>query len=381
MAIHNLPQLKDAGDLAGTRVLVRASLNVPIGEGDEVLNQFRLMRGLPTIKYLTSQGAKVILMGHIGRDPEETLLPVYRHLLRHFDLSFTYDVTGEETQSCVSGMQDGQVVLLENLRQDPRERENDPGFARELADLADVYVNDAFSVSHRVHTSIVGVPQYLPAYAGLSFVHEYEELTKAMHPPEPSLFILGGAKFDTKLPLIEEYLKIYDHVFVGGALANDLFKAQGHEVGSSLVSDTDLSDGHLLRQQNLLLPVDVIVSGEDGAYITTPDDVDSNEIILDAGPETVEMLGEYIKDAKTVLWNGPLGNYEVGCDEATHGVARSIAASSAYSVIGGGDTVASIEALDLQDKFSFLSTAGGAMLKFLEHGTLPAIEALIKSHE
>ena len=381
MAMHNLPRLKDAGDLAGTRVLVRASLNVPIGEGDEVLNQFRLMRGLPTIKYLTCQGAKVILMGHIGRDPEETLLPVYRHLLRHFDLSFTYDVTGEETKSCVSDMQDGQVVLLENLRQDPRERENDPGFARELADLADVYVNDAFSVSHRVHASIVGVPQYLPAYAGLSFVHEYEELTKAMHPPEPSLFILGGAKFDTKLPLIEEYLKIYDHVFVGGALANDLFKAQGREVGSSLVSDTDLSDGYLLRQQNLLLPVDVIVSGEDGAYITTPDDVDSNEIILDAGPETVEMLGEYIKDAKTVLWNGPLGNYEVGCDEATHGVARSIAASSAYSVIGGGDTVASIEALDLQDKFSFLSTAGGAMLKFLEHGTLPAIEALIKSHE
>lgn len=381
MATYSLPQLKDAGDLKGVRVLVRASLNVPIDDDDEVINQFRLTRGLTTIKYLVAQQAKVIVVGHIGRDSDETLLPVYRNLLRHLDVSFTYDVTGEETQSCIAGMEDGQVVLLENLRQDSREIANDAAFARELADLADIYVNDAFSVSHREHASIVGVPQYLPAYAGINFVHEYEELTKAMQPSSPSLFILGGAKFDTKLPLIEAYLKIYDHVFVGGALANDLFKAQGHEVGESLISDADLSDGYLLRQQNLLLPPDVVVVGLDGAYITTPDDVALNESILDAGPKTVEMLDGYIKDAKTILWNGPLGNYEVGCDEATLGVARSVANADAYSVIGGGDTVAAIEALDLQDKFSFLSTAGGAMLTFLETGTLAGVEALLKSRE
>lgn len=373
-----LPQIKDAGNLAGKRVLVRASLNVPVENG-EVTNHFRIMRGLVTIKNLINQNAKVIIMGHIGRDPEETLLPVYRHLLKHVDVTFTYDVAGEETKSCVENMKDGEVVLLENLRQDPGEVENDQAFARTLASLADVYINDAFSVSHRAHASIVSVPKYLPSYVGLNFVHEYEELTKATRPTHPSLFILGGAKFETKVPLIEQYLKTYDHVFVGGALANDFFKAQGHEVGESLVSEVDLSDGYLLRQQNLLLPVDVIVSSDDGAYVTSPDNVASDETILDVGPETVHMLTKYIEEASTILWNGPLGNYEVGCAEATLGVAREVARASAYSVVGGGDTVAAIEALDLQDKFSFLSTAGGAMLSFLKSGTLLGIEAITES--
>lgn len=376
MTKHELPQLKDVGDLRGKRVLLRAALDVPIEDG-AVTNTFRLNSVMSTINFLVHQGAKVILMGHIGRDPEETLLPVYRHFLKMFDITFTYDIAGEETKECIEKMKDGQVVLLENLRQDPGERANDAEFAKALADLGDIYVTNAFSVAHRAHASIVGVPKHLPSYAGLNFTHEYEELSKAMRPLTPSLFMLGGAKFDTKLPLVEKYVELYDHVFVGGALANDFFKAMGFEVGASLVSEVDLSDSPLLNNKKILLPIDVIVQKGDEAYVTSPDDVAPAEIILDAGPETVAMLAPFIEEAKTILWNGPLGNYEGGYDEATLDVARKVAAGSAYSIIGGGDTVTALEDLDLQDRVSFISTAGGAMLAFLSAGTLPGIDALM----
>lgn len=375
MQKYVLPKIKDAGDLRGKRVLVRASLNVPV-EGGEVRNTFRLTRGLGTINYLVSKGAKVILMGHIGRDPVETLLPVYRFFLQSLDITFTYEVLGSETKECISNMKNGQVVLLENLRRDPREKANDEDFAKELASLADVYVNDAFSASHREHASIVGVPRYLPSFVGLNFVHECEELNKATKPETPALFMLGGAKFDTKLPLVERFLSVYDHVFVGGALAHDFFKAKGYEIGKSIVSTIDISDSILLHHPKILLPVDVIVADEEGSRVTTPDDVEEGEMILDAGPKTIALLESYIENAKMILWNGPLGNYEVDFEEGTEAVARAVAASAAYSVVGGGDTIAAIESLDLQDKFGFLSTAGGAMLVFLEKGTLPGIEAL-----
>ena len=204
-------------------------------------------------------------------------------------------------------------------------------------------------------------------------------MCKTLTPESPSLFILGGAKFETKMPLIEKYLALYDHVFVGGALANDVIKAKGFAVGTSLVSEVDLTDSPMLTNPKLLLPSDVIVSSsKNESRTTTINDVAPDESIVDAGPETIKMLELFIRNAKTILWNGPLGNYEAEFDEQTLACAKLVAEAPGYTVVGGGDTIASIEALNYQNKFNFLSTAGGAMLVFLEHATLPAIEAVMK---
>lgn len=375
---HPLPQITDCPDLKDKRVLVRADFDVPVENG-RVVDGFRLLRGLPTIEFLVDAEAKVILLGHIGRDPENSLQPVYGFLQEKFDLVFTGELLGEQTTKAVAEMSAGQVVMLENLRQDPREKENDPEFAKQLASLADIYVDGAFSVAHREHASMVGVPQLLPGYASINFAHEVSELSKALEPQSPALFILGGAKFETKIPLVERYLEIYDQVFVGGALANDLFKGLGYEVGQSLVSEIDLSDHPLLKHPKIILPIDVVVKTEDGDTKVVPaDEVSATENILDVGPASIEMLREKAEQAKTILWNGPMGDYEHGFDAQTKACAQMIADSDAYSVVGGGDTVAAIEELDIQAEFGFVSTAGGAMLEFLEHGTLPAIEVLKK---
>ncbi|MFT5036634.1 MAG: phosphoglycerate kinase [Candidatus Azotimanducaceae bacterium] len=377
MSAHKLPSVTDINDLAGKRVLLRLDIDVPITDG-EVTDQFRLMRGLATTNYLVKHGAKVIIMGHVGRGGKETSLPIFDVLRQHLDLRFANDVAGADTKVCIDEMKDGQVLLLENLRRDPGESKNDLEFTRKLASLADIYVNDAFA-SYRPHSSTVGVPLLLPSYAGLNFLNELEELKKAAKPKSPSVFLMGGAKFDTKMPLVSKYLELYDHVFVGGALANDFFRALGYEVGKSLMSEADLKDSQLLNHKKILLPVDVIVMGREGVRVTTPDKVLPDENILDAGPATVEMLKPYIEEAKMVLWNGPFGDYEHGFSKATEACALLIAGASGYSVIGGGNTVGAIASLNVQEKYDFLSTAGGSMLTFLELGTLPAIEALKKS--
>ena len=239
---------------------------------------------------------------------------------------------------------------------------NDPTFARELAALADIFVQDSFDTCHRRHASIVGVPEFLPSYAGLLLEDEIRELSRALRPKHPALAVIGGAKFNTKEPVLATLLKTYDHVFVGGALANDFLKASGQEVGKSFVSNADLTHiKKLLGNSKLVLPVDSVVI---------------DEKILDHGPNTVALLADLAKRAKTILWNGPLGKYEEGFIDATDAFARAVADSGAYSVVGGGDTIASIEGLGLLPRFSFVSTAGGAMLAFLARGTLPGIEAL-----
>ena len=377
MQQNKLPSITDVSDVEGKYVLVRSSLNVPI-ENNQVQNQFRIVRSLGTIQYLIGKGARVIVVGHIGRDKEETLKPVFDVLQEHIPVIFSDEVTGTHAKEKRDTLKNGEVLLLENVRRDPRELKNDADFARALADLADLYVNDAFAVSHREQASVVGVPSFLPSYFGINFLHEYEELQAARTPKSPSLFILGGAKFETKMPLIEKYLEIYDHVFVGGALANDIFKAQGHEVGDSLVSDVDLKESSLLGNPKLLIPTDVVVTSKDkSSRVTTLSDVHADECIADAGPETINMLELFIRNAKTILWNGPFGNYEAGFDVQTLACAQLIADASGYTVVGGGDTVASIASLNCQNEFNFLSTAGGAMLVFLEHGTLPAINAVM----
>ncbi len=367
-------------DLKGTYVLLRSSINVPIVDG-QVRNQFRITRGLVTLQYLVNHGARVIMCGHIGRDGTQSTKQIADLLQEYVPVTFSDEVAGTKSKNLRDALKDGEVLLLENVRKDPREKKNDANFARELADMADLYVNDAFADSHRAHASLVAVPEFLPSYAGMNFVHEYEELMKARVPQSPALFMLGGAKFETKMPLVEQFLGIYDNIFIGGALANDFFKAKGYETGDSLVSAIDLSDSPLLDHAGILLPIDVTVMRGKERLVCAPDAVGYHDIILDIGPRTVAMLTPLIANAKMVLWNGPFGNYEAGFEEQTVATAQLLAAASGYSVVGGGDTVAAIESLFIQEHYNFLSTAGGAMLTFLEKGTLPALEALTASEE
>jgi phosphoglycerate kinase len=380
MSGMKLPLLSDIDSLEGKKVIVRTSLDVPIHDG-VVTNDFRVLRALPTISYLTERGAKVIILTHIGRDPESSAAPVAFELSKHIRVTYIGALLGEEVEQGIRFMKNGDVFFLGNLRSYPGEEANDASFAQTLASYADYYVNDAFAVSHRAHASIVGIPSYIPGFAGLTFAEEYEHLSKALEPEHPALFIIGGAKFETKLPLIERYAASYEQVFVGGALANDLIKAKGFEVGTSLLSPIDLRGTEIMNHQNIITPMDVVVDGgARGKMVTSVSDVQKDEKILDVGSASVEALKPYIMNARTILWNGPLGNYEGGFDEATKTCAKYIAESNAFSVVGGGDTVAAIESLGISDQFGFLSTAGGAMLEFLEKGTLPGIDALSKSH-
>ena len=370
-----MKNITQAGDLRGKFVLLRASLNIPLEDG-KVRNQFRIKRALPTLRYLQEHGARTIVISHIGRKPEETLKPVFNELEKFLPLQWGGGATSDELIVRKNLMGDGDILLAENLRQDDRESENDEEFVEKLASLADIYVNDAFAEAHREHASTFGVAQKLPAYAGLTLLEEVRELSKVMQPASPSLFLLGGAKFDTKMPLVEKYLKLYDQVFIAGALMNDIFKARGLAVGKSLVSDVSLKGAKFLESKKLILPIDVIVDGPDGRQTKTPDKVLPTERIMDCGPQTIEMLATYIEKAKTVLWNGPFGAYEMGYTQSTEITARHLAASDAFTVVGGGDTVAAIEKLGLNDQFGFVSIGGGAMLTFLEHGTTSVVDVL-----
>ena len=374
-----LPDIRAAENLQGKRVLLRADLNVPV-EGGRVLDIFRLRQSLETIEFLRRAGARIILVSHLGRSGA-TLLPVAEALSQFLPISFVPDILGARAKVARAALKNGEVLLLENLRSDPREEKNDPQFAKELASLAECFVNDSFGVSHRNHASITGVPTLLQSYAGLELQKEIAELSNALHPPSPSLCIIGGAKFETKGPLIEKFLKSYDYVFVGGAIANDVFKAQGKEVGMSRVSPERHDFLKILRNKKLLLPSDVVVVEVNGKNtLKNISDVMPSDTIMDVGPQTISTVSELLSKMKFVLWNGPLGNYEHGFVNQTEALAEAIAASGVYSVVGGGDTIAAIGKLGLESRFSFVSTGGGAMLEFLYKGTLPGLQALYEKN-
>lgn len=367
-------------------ILVRAPLNVPIENG-KVANEYRLRRVLPTIEYLRSRGARVILISHIGEQGTETLAPVAKRLGELIPgVSFFPECIGERTRSAIRALSPGEVLVLENLRRNKGEQHNDTEFVRELAALADVFVQDSFDTCHRAHASIIGVTKLLPSYAGLLLEEEIRELSSALTPKHPALAVIGGAKFSTKEGVLSALLATYDQVFVGGALADDFLKALGQEVGKSLVSSTpDGGIEKMLSNAKLVLPVDSLVVPGSAlgsadvhaqARIAPAGQVRSDEVILDHGPGTSALLANLAQKSKTILWNGPLGNYENGFIEATDSFARAVASSGAHSVVGGGDTIASIEGLGLLPQFSFVSTGGGAMLDFLATGTLPGIAAL-----
>lgn len=373
--------VRDIPVLENIPVLLRTSLNVPVENG-KVENTFRLESALPTINYLRERHAKVVLISHITGTGTETLKPMYEAMQKWLpDIAWCPVATGKEARDAVRALSPGGVLMLENLRRNPGEEKNDPEFAKELASLADVFVEDSFDVCHREHASIVGVPTLLPSYAGLTVEAEVESLTRALSPAHPSLAIIAGAKFSTKEPVIRKLLASYDHVFVGGALANDFLKASGYPVGASLVSNerqTEIEE--LLKNKRLVLQVDSIVAEpkakRDAGRTAGLKEVQEHEAILDIGPHTGAALTDLANHAKTILWNGPLGLYEHGFTDGTKMLAKAVAGSSAHSYVGGGDTIAAIEELGLTPHYAFLSTGGGAMLDFLAYGTLPGIRAL-----
>lgn len=374
-------------------ILVRTALNVPIENGI-VASDYRLRRAIPTIRFLAERGAKVILISHIegeglpaGRQGTETLEPVARALGKFISgVSFFPETIGTRVRAAIRDLAPGKILVLENLRRNRGEKMNDRAFAGELAALADIFVQDSFDTCHRAHASIVGVPKLLPSYAGILLEEEVNILTKALSPNHPALAIIGGAKFSTKEAVLAKLLETYDQVFVGGALANDFLKVAGYEVGKSAVSRADKNSiQKLIANPKLVMPIDSIVipSSAHGsinekmtARIADRGEVRPDEIIFDHGPKTIALLAELARKAKTILWNGPFGKYEDGFIEATDSFARIVAASKSNSIIGGGDTVASIENLGLLPQFSFVSTGGGAMLDFLAEGTLPGIDIL-----
>jgi len=369
-----------AAELKGKRVILRADFNVPLDKNGKASDVFRLKKGWTTVDLLAKAGAKVIVLSHIGRDPEETLAPVAEALRQFGRVVYVPDLLGPAAKNAVAAMADGDVLLLENLRKDPRETENGEDLAKELASFGDLYVDDAFAAAHRAHASIVGIPKFLPHYCGLLMRDEVNALNAARMPQAPSFAILGGAKFETKAPLIKLLLEKYDHLFITGALANDVFKAKGLPVGISLISK-ELPDENVLNNAHFLAPIDVTVEQPDKqARVKKPEEVAADDKIVDIGPDSIALIAPFIEQANFILWNGPTGLYESGYTQYTQAIAELVShavARGARSVIGGGDTIAAIEGSGIDgSKLGFLSTGGGAMLEYLLQGTLPGIEAL-----
>jgi phosphoglycerate kinase len=380
-----------SADVAGRRVLVREDLNVPQKDG-AISDDTRIRAALPTLCDLSDRGARVVVMSHLGRPggkpkPELSLRPVADRLgqLMGRPVGFAEDCVGEVAETAVAGMRDGDVLLLENVRFHPGDEDNDPDFARRLAALGDLYVNDAFAASHRAHASVVGVAQLLPAYAGELMLRELEALHRALDEPrQPLVAIVGGAKVSTKAGVLRFLLPRVDALIVGGAMANTFFKAAGKEVGASFVEDQALEEARKVAEQGgerVVLPVDALCARKMEAGQETRvfpvDGVEAGWMILDVGPGTRELYAEKVSGAGTIVWNGPVGVFEIPeFSEGTRALAEAIAESGAYSLVGGGDTAAAVEQLGMQGRFSHVSTGGGATLEYLEGRELPGVAVL-----
>lgn len=357
-----MKSIKEIKNIKGKTAILRVDFNVPISKGI-IKDDFRIKSAMQTIQFLLKKGARIILITHLGKDGTESLDKVEERFFKITKLN-------KEEKS--------RITFYENIRKFDGEEKNDKNFAQSLAKLGDFYVNDAFSVAHRVHASVVGIPKYLPSYAGFQIIDEVKNLSKAIkNPKHPFLFILGGAKFSTKIPLIKKYLNLADHVFIGGALLNDFIKAKGFEIGNSLIDDDNYGIEKILKNKKIIIPDYVVVQNKEGKLIEkTIADISKDDVVLDVGTESIKLLEPIIKKSKLILWNGPLGKYENGGDVATKKLLKIISNSKTESIIGGGDTVEIISELKIQKKFSFVSTGGGATLDFLANGTLPGIKAL-----
>lgn len=387
----NKKTVKDL-DVQGKKVLVRVDFNVPLDDQQNITDDRRIVSALPTIRYLLDHGAAVILMSHLGRpkgqvQPEYSLGPVATRLseLLAQPVRMVPDCVGPDVQAAVAAMNPGDVVLLENLRFHNEETKNEPEFARQLASLADLYVNDAFGTAHRAHASTEGVTHYLPAAAGFLMEKELDFLGKAVESPKhPFVAILGGAKISDKIGVIDNLLGKVDKLIIGGGMANTFLKAQGYAVADSLVEDDSLDSARTLLKQGqnkLILPVDVVVAdgfaNDAQKQVVKIDAVPAGWRILDIGPDTVKLFSDLLTTAKTVVWNGPMGVFEFPeFAKGTFALAHTLANIRAVTIIGGGDSAAAIEQAGLADRITHISTGGGASLEFLEGKTLPGVAAL-----
>ena len=378
----------------GKRAVVRVDFNVPIEHG-VIGDDTRIRSAVPTIQYLVDHGASVVLMSHLGR-PKNTVVeslrlkPVAAHLAELLNKTVTAlpDVAGPNALNAAKGLGTGQILMLENTRFDPREEANDPSLAKEYAALGDVYVNDAFGAAHRAHASTTGIAAYIPAVAGFLMERELEALAGTLaYPERPFITIIGGAKISDKIGVIENLLSKVDALLIGGGMANTFLLAQGYAMGDSLVESTSLElakrmiDLAAARGTKLLLPTDAVVadafSPTANTMVVPVTDVKPGWRILDIGPATRAVYAAQIASAKTVIWNGPMGVFEMPAfAEGTRAVAQALADSSAKSIVGGGDSVAAIEQMGLADRVSHISTGGGASLELLEGRVLPGVDAL-----
>ena len=379
-------------EVQGKKVLVRVDFNAPLQNG-QVGDDTRIQAALPTIRYLLEHQAAVVLMSHLGRPkgkvvPELSLKPVAEHLsgLLGQSVAFAPDCVGPEAQQAKAALQPGAVLLLENTRFHPEEKQNDPEFARQLAEGCDLFVNDAFGSAHRAHASTVGVAQYLPAVAGFLMEKELRYLGQALEAPaRPFVAILGGAKISDKIGVVRNLLGKADRVLIGGGMANTFLAALGYAMGDSLVEDEALETAKALLQEGgdkLLLPVDLVVAdafaAEAQRRVVPVGDIPAGWRALDIGPDTVDAFAEVIREARTVVWNGPMGVFEMPpFAQGTFGIARAVAESDAVSIVGGGDSVAAVKQSGLAERITHLSTGGGASLEMLEGKVLPGVAALL----
>jgi 3-phosphoglycerate kinase len=367
--------IADYSSLKGKRVIVRLDLNLPVSDG-KLTDTSRADVVLPFLKQLSFAGAKMVLMSHFG-EKGESLEPVARYMHEHLPfISFYPSRDLGEIETRTKEISEGDAILLENVRLWKGEEEDLPSLGRAFAALGDVYINNAFSVSHRKHASVVGIPKTLLSYFGPTFMRELEHLAPALAPAKPALMIIGGAKIKTKLSLIERYLDQGVRVFVGGAMVHDIWKARGVRIGESFSDETVSLSERFFNHPLLVLPLDVVLAnGEAVPFYSIP----SDGMIVDCGPDTVALLKKEIASARTVIMNGPLGLYEKGWLHGTEQALTTLAHADATSYIGGGDTVAVAHSLHLLRHFDFVSLGGGAMLDFLANATLPGIHAVTES--
>ena len=390
----NKKSVKDI-EVSGKRVLVRADFNVPLDEQRHITDDTRIRASLPTINYLVQQGARVILASHLGRpkgkvNPKYSLDSVAQRLSEKLGqtVSLVGDCVGTVAAEAVSKLQDGQVLLLENVRFHAEEEKNDPAFARELAKLADLFVNDAFGTAHRAHASTEGVSHYIPAVAGLLMQKEVEFMGNALERPErPFVAIIGGAKVSDKIGVIENLLEKVDALIIGGGMANTFLKAQGFNVGKSLLEEdkVELAKQLIEKAQTkgvaLELPTDVVAAkafAADAPHRTVSvSEIQEDEMALDIGSASAEKFELHISKARTVIWNGPMGVFEMDAfARGTERVAQAVASCAGITIVGGGDSVAAVEKTGVADRMTHISTGGGASLEFLEGKVLPGVAAL-----
>lgn len=394
----NKKTVKDL-DVKGKKVLVRVDFNVPLSkeEKGKIADDARIKAAMPTIDYLSENGAIVILMSHLGRpkgeaNPEFALKPVADYLENVYGNKFKFlpspIVVDEKVKEEVNKLEDGQIALLENTRYRKEETKNGEDFAKELASLADLYVNDAFGTSHRAHASNVGVANILPSAVGLLIEKEIDIMGKALEAPEhPFVSILGGAKVSDKIGVIENLITKVDTILIGGGMAYTFLKAQGKEIGKSLLEEDKMNLSlELIKKAEangveILLPVDVVIADKIEAGVDTEvvdiDNIPADKEALDIGPKTAELFASKIKEAKTVVWNGPMGVFEIKeFADGTNKVAQALAESDSITIVGGGDSALAIEMAGLKDKITHVSTGGGASLEFLEGKDLPGITAI-----